>query len=477
VRKQRSPLWLAPMVNAASPPDSIACMASPCSASPDLSAAAPALPSPLRAWAAVLILSLAAIISYIDRQILNLLVEPIKADLGLTDVQISLVQGFSFALLYALLAIPLAWLADRSSRKWVIIGGLVCWSLATFVSGLATAFAILFIARMLVGIGEATLSPAGFSMISDSFPKARLPAALGVFTGSGFIGSGLALVIGGALYAQLAAAGPVRTSFGTFQPWQQTYFCVALLSVPLFFLLLLIREPARQPDSAAARLENPPALEIIGFLARHGRVFFPLFFGFSCFVAAQFGIGAWAPSFLIRVHGWSQIEVGNALGSVVMLSGPLGVIAGGFLAERMLLAGARDATLRLSIGAIAFALPFAIGFALVEDARLSLALLGVVLVAGNVPFGAGVAAFPLITPNRMRAQVIAVYLLIANLVGYSAGPILIAALTDKVFANPAAIDLSLAIAAPAIMMLGILLLAIALSPYRSMLAETEPREI
>jgi MFS family permease len=94
-----------------------------------------------------------------------------------------------------------------------------------------------------------------------------------------------------------------------------------------------------------------------------------------------------------------------------------------------------------------------------------------------VPFGAGVAAFPLITPNRMRAQVIAVYLLIANLVGYSAGPILIAALTDKVFANPAAIDLSLAIAAPAIMMLGILLLASALSPYRSMLAETEPREI
>jgi MFS family permease len=332
-------------------------------------------------------------------------------------------------------------------------------------------------ARMLVGIGEATLSPAGFSMISDSFPKARLPAALGVFTGSGFIGSGLALVIGGALYARLEAAGPMTNAFGTFQPWQLTFFGVAVLSVPLFLLLLVIREPARQPDGVAmATAPNPPALEILGFLARHARVFFPLFFGFSCFAAAQFGIGAWAPSFFIRVHGWTQLEVGNALGPVVMVTGPLGVIGGGFLAERLLLAGMRDATLKLSMGAIALALPFAIGFALVEDARVSLVLLGVVLAAGTVPFGAGVATFPLITPNRMRAQVIAVYLLIANLVGYSAGPILIAALTDEVFADPAAIDASLAIAAPAIMAVGLCLLGTALTPYRSLLAENDSTE-
>ncbi|MEE4152609.1 MAG: MFS transporter [Erythrobacter sp.] len=465
------------MGKAATPPDVMARMTSPAQALCGADGAAPALPSRLRAWTAVLILSLAAIISYIDRQILNLLVEPIKADLGLTDVQISLLQGFSFALLYALMAIPLAWLADHSSRKWVILGGLVCWSGATFMSGFATAFAILFMARMLVGIGEATLSPAGFSMISDSFPKARLPAALGVFTGSGFIGSGLALVIGGALYARLEAAGPMTNAFGTFQPWQLTFFGVAVLSVPLFLLLLVIREPARQPDGVAmATAPNPPALEILGFLARHARVFFPLFFGFSCFAAAQFGIGAWAPSFFIRVHGWTQLEVGNALGPVVMVTGPLGVIGGGFLAERLLLAGMRDATLKLSMGAIALALPFAIGFALVEDARVSLVLLGVVLAAGTVPFGAGVATFPLITPNRMRAQVIAVYLLIANLVGYSAGPILIAALTDEVFADPAAIDASLAIAAPAIMAVGLCLLGTALTPYRSLLAENDSTE-
>jgi len=453
----------------------------PAASGPADSAPAPALmtamPSALRAWTVVAILSLAGIVSYIDRQILNLLVEPIKADLGLSDVQISLLQGFSFALLYAFMAIPLAWLADNSSRKWVIVGGLLCWSGATFMSGFAAGFMVLFAARMLVGIGEATLSPAGFSMISDHFTKARLPAALGVFTGSGFIGSGLALVIGGALYAALEAEGVVRSSWGTFQPWQLTFFAVALLSVPIFILLLLIREPARQPDqSAAAQSENPPALEILGFLARHARVYFPLFFGFSCFAAAQFGVGAWAPSFFIRTHGWSQLEVGNALGPVVMITGPLGVIGGGFVAERLLLAGMRDATLKLSMAAIACAVPFAIAFPLVGDARLALALLGAVLAFGTIPFGAGVSTFPLITPNRMRAQVIAVYLLIANLVGYSAGPILIAGLTDEVFADPAAINVSLAIAAPAIMVIGILLLALALKPYRSMLAETDPEE-
>lgn len=434
--------------------------------------AAPAAPSARQTWFVVIALSIAGIVSYIDRQVLNLLVEPIKADLGLSDIQISLLQGFSFALLYAVMAIPLAWLADRHNRKWVILGGLVCWSAATFASGLAAGFALLFFARMLVGVGEATLSPAGFSMISDYSAKERLPTALGVFTGSGFIGSGLALTIGGALYAKLEADGPMTLFFGTFQPWQLTFMAVAMLSVPLFFLLLLIKEPARRDGNVVIATDDmPPALEILGFLKQHGKVFFPLFFGFSCFAAAQFGIGAWAPSFFIRVHEWTQLEVGQALGPVVMVAGVCGVVAGGYAAEQLLRRGMNDATLRLSLLAIVAALPFAVAFPLVGDGSLSLALLGFVLFFGTVPFGAGLSTFPMITPNRMRAQVIAVYLLIANLVGYSAGPILVATLTETVFADPAAIDRSLAIAAPGIMVCGIILIALAIPPYRSMRAD------
>ncbi|MEP3225576.1 MAG: MFS transporter [Parasphingorhabdus sp.] len=430
--------------------------------------------SPLRAWSVVAALSFASIVSYVDRQIINLLVDPIKLDLGLTDLQISLLQGFSFALLYAGLAIPLAWIADRHNRKWVILGGLICWSAATMGSGLATGFAMLFFARMLVGVGEATLAPAGFSMVSDYFSKEKLPAAISVFTGSGFIGSGLALVIGGFLYEKLSASGPTKLPFGTFEPWQMTFFAVTLLSIPVFICLLMIREPARKDDNIVLAADDaPPALEILTFISQHAKVFFPLFFGFSCFAGAQFGIGAWAPSYFIRIHEWSQWEVGRYFGPVVMFSGLTGVVVGGFIAERWLSRGIKDATLRLPMIAVFMALPFAIAFPLVSSPLLALILLGFVLFLGTVPFGAGVATFPLITPNRMRAQIVAVYLLIANLVGYSAGPILIAWLTDDLFGTPGAINQSLALAPPAAMILGLLLIFFALKPYQKMLHNME----
>jgi MFS family permease len=421
-----------------------------------------------RGWFVVFALSIASIVSFIDRQVINLLVDPIKADLGLSDVQISLLQGFSFALLYAVFAIPLAWVADRHNRKMVILGGLVCWSVATFSSGLAAGFAFLFIARMLVGIGEATLTPAGFSIISDYFAKERLPAPISIFTGSGFVGSGLALLVGGYLYAWLSEAGPMTLPFGVFEPWQTTFMAVALLSVPLFVLLLFIREPVRREGNLVlATADAPPALEVLDFLWQRARIFLPLFFGFSCFAAAQFGIGAWTPSYFIRVHGWTQMEVGQLFGPVVMLGGVIGVVVGGFAAERLLAAGVRDATIRVPLFAVATALPFAIAFPLMDSPTAALALLVVVQVFGAMPFGAGVATFPLITPNRMRAQVVAVYLLVGNLVGYSAGPLLVAWLTDKVFGSPQAIAQSLAVAPPLTMVVGMALVLMAIRPYRA----------
>lgn len=438
-------------------------------APPVAEAALARMPSPARAWYVVAVLSLAAIVSYIDRQVINLLVEPIKADLGVSDVQISLLQGFSFALFYAVLAIPLAWISDRYNRKIVILVGLVCWSGATFASGLAGVFAVLFVARMFIGVGEATLSPAGFSIISDYFTKAKLPGPISVFTGSGFVGSGIALILGGYLYATLAEMGTTTLPFGTFEPWQLTFMCVALLSVPLFFLMLTIREPVRRDGAQeAVREEGAPALEIFGFVGRHKGVFLPLFLGFSCLAGAQYGLGAWAPSYFIRVHEWTQLEVGQLFGPVLMIAGPLGVISGGFAAERLLARGVDDATLRLPMFAALAALPFAIAFPLVASPMLALGLLGLVTFLGTIPFGAGVATFPLVTPNRMRAQVMALYLLIANLLSYSLGPTLIALITDYVFGDEKAINLSLAIAVPCVIAAGAALILLALRPYRAM---------
>ncbi len=435
-------------------------------------------PPAWQGWYVVFVLSIASIVSFIDRQIINLLVDPIKLDLGISDFQISLLQGFAFALFYAVLAIPLAWISDRYNRKMVILFGLVCWSAAAFASGLASIFMVLFVARMFIGVGEATLAPAGMSMISDMFTKEKLPGPISVYVGSGFVGSGLALTVGGYLYSLLEAAGPQALAFGTFAPWQLTFFAVAALSVPVFLMLLTIAEPVRRDDSTALPTdEAPPAFEVLAFLKSKAALLIPLIIGFSCFSAAQFGIGAWAPSYFIRVHGWSQLEVGTYFGPVVIVSGVAGVVLSGFVAERLLGRGVRDATLRLPIMAIVLAVPFAIAFPLVASPWLALALLAVVLFLGTVPFGAGVSTFPLITPNRMRAQVIAAYLLVANLLGYSAGPILVAWLTDNVFGDPDLINLSLATAPVGMMVIGVILIFIARGPFLRHAAFDDAAEI
>ena len=430
----------------------------------------PLTATPLRRWLVVAALSFASIVSYVDRQIINLLVEPIKADLGLTDLEISLLQGFSFALLYALLAIPIAWIADHGNRKWVILVGMTGWSAATFSSGLAGSFAMLFAARMMVGIGEATLAPAGFSILSDSFSRDKLPAAISVFTGSGFVGSGLALIIGGAIAGQLNAIGDITLPFGTFRPWQMTFLAVALMSFPAFILVLLIREPVRRNGTRVLVSDHPPrAWEIFSYLIAHWTVFLPLILGLSCFVAAQFGLGAWAPSYFIRHHGLTQSQVGNALGPVVVFGGLGGIVTGGMLVQFFMKRGVQDASMRISMLAIGLAVPAAIFFPRMESPNAALALLAVLIFLGNIPGGSTVSTFPLITPNRMRAQVLAVYLLVANLLGYSAGPTLIAWITDKVYADPKAIGQSLGIAPPGVMIAGLILLALAIVPYRQLL--------
>ena len=423
-------------------------------------------------WFLVAVLSVASVVSYIDRQIINLLVEPIKQDLGMTDLQISLLQGFSFALFYAVMALPLAWVADTQNRKWVVIGGVIFWSAASFSTGLATSFALLFAARMAVGVGEATLAPAGTSMISDCFRQENLPAAVGVFTGSGFVGSGLALLLGSYVVNALTLAGPFEMLGRSFQPWQVTFMVVTLLSIPVLLLLALVREPVRRDGNRALAVDDAPSrLEVITFLKANLQLIGLLALGLACLVAAQFGIGAWTPSFLIRVHGWTQLQVGQWFGPIVMAGGLAGVVGGGFAAQALARRGVVDASLRVTIAASLIAVPFAIAFPLVSNVWLSLALLTAVLVLSTVPFGAGVSIFPSITPNRFRAQVLALYLLIANLVGYSLGPTTIALLTDRVFGDPLAIGRSLAIAPAATLLAGCALLAACLKPYRGTLAQ------
>lgn len=421
-------------------------------------------------WFVVIGLSLAAILSYVDRQIINLLVEPIKLNLGLSDTQISLVQGFSFAIFYAALALPIARLADSGNRTHVIFAGIVCWSLATFSCGLAVGFWTLFFARMFVGAGEATLTPAGYSIIGDYFSKEKLPLAISVFTGSGFLGSGVALMIGAYVIDLVIGWGDVSFPLlGKLEPWQLTFMLVALPSIPMLFIMAFIKEPVRLGVDAAESEAKVKLRQIVQYIFDNKRIYIAIFFGFTLMASAQFGIGAWIPSFFIRTYDWSAPQIGFAFGILATIFSTGGVLVGGWLSTRLIKAGVASANFVVPIAAVILCAPFAAAFPLAGNANASLYLIAPVLFFGAMPFGTGTATLPQIAPNRMRAQVVAIYLLIANLLGFTMGPTIIALLTDRYFADPLLIRYSLSIVPPVLMLCGAAVVFTGLNHYKLLL--------
>lgn len=435
------------------------------------------------AWFVVFVLCLAAILGYVDRQIINLLVDPIRADLGINDTQIGLLQGLSFVLLYAVLAVPVAWLADYGKRTTVIIAGIICWSAATFFCGLATTFLLMFIARTMVGLGEVTLSPSGYSLIGDYFPPERVGLAISIFTGAGFLGSGLAYIIGGAIIGALSQYELYTLPLiGTVKAWQLVFMIVALPGALLLALMLMVKEPPRRSSQNVEASSNPfqAFASLFKHISENRRLFTGLIIGFSLMAAATYALMNWIPTLFSRVHGWTAQEFGIVVGPILLVAGPAGVFSGGFLASSMMKRGIDSANLLVAVAAPIIAIPFAAFFSFTTSSTLALIALVPTLFFAALPFGCGTATLPLITPNRLRAQIVAVYLLVANLLGLTLGPTGVGMLTDYVFKDPGKIGWSLGIAAPILLLLGAVIAISAIAPYRTavraQLAASPPNE-
>ncbi|MFZ9873162.1 MAG: MFS transporter, partial [Steroidobacteraceae bacterium] len=298
-------------------------------------------PSPLRAWIVVGLLMVAYTSSFIDRQIMSLLVEPIRADLGITDTQFSLLAGLAFSIFYSVMGLPLGWLADRMSRRMIILVGMIAWSIMTALCGLATSFLALFLARVGVGIGEAALSPAAYSLISDYFPPERRARAISAYAMGPYLGSGLALIIGGQVIEAASRMGTFTIEgFGSFEPWQLVFFAVGFPGVIIALLFLLIREPERRglaPKSAD--------IGLVAFIGRRRLLFLLLFLGFSVFGIAGISFLVWIPAVAIRVHGWSPGDIGLAYGVILLLLSVPGVYVGGWISDKLTARGQIDAPL------------------------------------------------------------------------------------------------------------------------------------
>jgi MFS family permease len=436
-------------------------------------------PPESRGWYVVFVLCCCSIVAFVDRQIINLLVDDIKADLLLTDTQISLLQGLAFAFLYAIVAVPLGRLADSGNRRLLITVGILVWTGATVACGLVDDFASLFVARMFVGIGEAVLTPAGYSMLADLFRARRLSLPVSVYTGSSFFGSGIALLVGGFVIARLTALEEISLPLlGVVELWQAAFIVAALPGVVVaLWFLLTVKEPTRQAGRGEAALQGAAAASfrhVLAYWVANARLFTLVYTGLAVLAAAQFATGAWAPAFFIRVHAWQAAEIGYLYGTLFLIFGSSGVVAGGWLANWLHGRGYPDANLRTALLGGVIAMPMGALFPLLPNPYLGLACIALLMFFGTMPFGAGTAVIPILAPARLRAQFVAVYLLFANFIGQAGGPWLVATVTDRVFGDVSAVGYSLSVVVATLLATGSGICWLALRPLRDYLAQPPP---
>ena len=431
------------------------------------------------AWYVVGVLMFAYIVAIVDRQILSLLVEPIKRDLGVSDTQIGLLAGFAFVVFYSILGVPIARLADRKNRKAIISIGIVIWSLMTAACGLAKTYMQLFLMRVGVGVGEATLSPAAYSIMADYFPPRKLARAIGVYAMGLYAGSGLALLAGSAVVSMLSGPGMLDLPvIGEMRRWQMTFIVVAIPGFVVLALMMTVREPPRRQfayDGSHKTVEAQavPFSEIRDFFRDNRRLIVAHFGGFLMIGTVISAFLIWVPEFLRRTYDYTIAEAGAIYGFALLIFGTAGPYFGGWFAEWLARRGYRDAEMRAAAICGAIMIPISILAPLAPE-RISgmvmVALLSFILASSQ---GLPPTIMQLIAPNRMRAQFTALFMLVAVLAGFSLGPAFTAMITDYVFGYEEALPYSLAIVSAALTPIGVALLVYGLKPYRERLAQLQ----
>ncbi|MGE8643423.1 spinster family MFS transporter [Acinetobacter vivianii] len=421
-------------------------------------------------WYVVVICMVAYILSFVDRQILSLMIEPIKQDLMLTDTQFSLLQGLAFSLFYAFMGIPIAALADKKSRIKIISIGIAFWSLATAACGLSKNFIQMFIARLSVGAGEAALSPAFYSIVTDLFPKEKLGRALGLYAIGAFIGSGLAFLIGGYVISLLKNVDMVVLPvIGQLKTWQLTFFIVGLPGVLLALVMILtVKEPKRKglKLDQNGQVIQASFKNSIAFIKTHKKTFFCHFIGFSFYTMMLYSLLGWAPAFYMRHFGLDASQTGYILGSIILIANTAGALFCGWLIDYFSKKGYSDAAIRAGmIGCAALVLPSVL-FTQVDNMYLSFGLIFIAMFFSTFPIPASAAVTQMLTPNQLRAQVSAKFLLISNLIALGVGTTAVALLTDKYFENTLMVGNSISIVNAIAGIIGVFLLFKGCKYYR-----------
>jgi|TARA_B100000315_G_scaffold257904_2_gene308345 MFS family permease len=435
------------------------------------------IPYPTRryAWFVVGVLILASLIAFIDRQVVAIVVEPMKVDLDISDTEIGWLYGV-FAIFYAAAALPIAAAADKRSRKHIIAIGIFFWSLMTMACGLTRGYWEVFLARIGVGVGEATLSPSTTSLIGDYFPRDDIPLALSIFQIGPIAGSGVAFIIGGLVLGIVQSAEPlVLPIVGTLVPWQQTFLYVGAPGIVLAFFFLGIREPVRRPSPTAADDGSQGMAELIAFYRTHARTLTLHHLGFVSLVLTGYAFVFWSVTFLVRIHGEPAAEASTTFGWIFLIFGPLGPVFVAWIARRLSARGHGDANITAGMIGGLLTLPAVLLLQLAPDAFWAYVLYAPALLAVNSPFGIAAGALPVITPPHLRARVAAVYML-AGSTGMMFGPPLAGAFNDHLFPGPDGVRYSMITMTSIFGLIGVVLLWFARKPYAQSLTLTSDME-
>ncbi|MGB5315270.1 MAG: MFS transporter [Robiginitalea sp.] len=412
-------------------------------------------------WVVLALLTLVYTFSFIDRQLLVILAEPVKADLGLSDTQLGLLTGLAFAALYVTLGLPIARLADKGNRKNVVSASLAIWSAMTVISGMAANFTHMLLARIGVGIGEAGGSPPSHSIISDYFKPEKRATALSIYSVGIYIGIFLGFTIGGVL----------AQNYG----WRVAFYAVGLPGILLAVLIYyFVKEPVKgRYDPQGASTVTPTLSNVIKtLLGKKTFIYIALGSGFIAF--GSYGAGNFLPSFLQRVHGVEVSKAGYLLGMAFGIGGGIGTFLGGFMADRLRLSDMRWYIWLPMIAAILALIPFGV---YVFSSHLNVVVGMVFLVSAllGVYLGPAIAVTHSLVSARMRAFASAVLFLVLNIIGLGFGPLTIGLVSDVL--QPEYGDLSLRGAFCCIFFsqsLAILFFALASRTYLRDLKDTTP---
>jgi len=401
-------------------------------------------PKPLYAWFFTSILLLAYIISFIDRQMINYLVVPIKEDMGLTDFEISFIQGWGFVLAYIIFSIPFGRIVDKVNRVRVLIGGIIIWSVATAACGFSKNSWQLVLSRSGVGAGEAALTPASWSIISDLFPVEKRSFPMSIYLMGPYIGQGLSLLFGAQI---LRIYNEPVTLFESIivQPWQIIFLIIAVPGVILGLLMFALKDPVRKEVLVSEKEEGTDSIkEVFAYVIKNIGAYMPLLIGSAFIVVLLYGVQSWVPTFLHRIHGWEHTRIGDQYGLVALFAGSLGVVSGPMAEKYLTKLNFNAATIIVCIiTAVALTIIGPITFLSLSS---DIVLIGIFITSFfiTLPLALFATSLQNITPNQYRGVVTGLYVFTVNITGYGLGPMVVAFFTDKVFKSEMAIDLSMA---------------------------------